>query len=100
MSGSFRFANYELDLAAYALRRGGQPVKLEKIPMEVLILLVQRAGELLQRSEIQTALWGADVFVDRDAAINTAIRKIRHVLHDDAARPRLWRRLSAKATDS
>lgn len=88
MSGSVRFADYELNLAAYALRRAGQPVKLEKMPMEVLILLVQRAGALLQRSEIQAALWGADVFVDRDAAINTAIRKIRHALGDDAARPR------------
>lgn len=88
MSGSLRFADYELDLPAYALRRAGQPVKLEKLPMEVLILLVQRAGALLPRSEIQAALWGADVFVDRNAAINTAIRKIRHALGDDAARPR------------
>ena len=88
MSGSFRFANCELDLAGYVLRRAGRPVKLEKMPMEVLILLVQRPGALLPRSEIQAALWGADVFVDRDAAVNTAIRKIRHALRDDAARPR------------
>ena len=88
MSRSLRFGDYELDLAAYALRRAGQPVKLEKIPMEVLILLAQRAGALLSRSELQAALWGAHVFVDRDAAINTAIRKIRQALGDDAARPR------------
>lgn len=88
MSGSFRFADYELDLAAYGLRRRGQPVKLEKIPMELLILLVQRAGTLLPRSDIQAALWAGDVFVDHDAAINTAIRKIRQALGDDAATPR------------
>lgn len=88
MSGSLRFADCELDLAAYALRRAGKAVKLEKMPMEVLILLVQRAGALLPRSEIQAALWGPDVFVERDAAINTAIRKIRRALGDDPARPR------------
>lgn len=88
MSESFRFAGYELDLTAYALRRAGQTVKLEKLPMEVLSLLVQRAGALVARSEIEAALWGTTVFVDRDAAINTAIRKIRHALRDDAARPR------------
>jgi DNA-binding winged helix-turn-helix (wHTH) protein len=88
MTRPLRFADYELDLAAYALRRGGKLVKLEKIPMELLILLVQRPGALLARAELQEALWAPDVFVDRDAAINTAIRKIRHALRDDAARPR------------
>lgn len=88
MSRSLRFAEFELDLAAYALRRGGEPVKLEKLPMEVLILLVQRAGALLERVEIQAVVWGPDVFVDHGAAINTAIRKIRQALGDDAATPR------------
>lgn len=88
MSGTFHFAQFELDLAAYALRVRGKSVKLEKIPMEVLILLVQRAGTLVQRSEIQAALWGTEVFVEHDAAINTAVRKIRQALGDDAEAPR------------
>jgi len=87
MSGSFRFGEFELDVAAYVLRRAGERIKLEKIPMEVLVLLVQKAGVLVNRAEIQAALWGADVFVDHDAAINTAIRKIRRALGDDAERP-------------
>lgn len=86
---AFRFAEFELDVAAYALRHRGESVKLERIPMEVLILLVERAGTLVERSEIQTQLWGAEIFVEHDAAINTAIRKIRHALGDDAARPQL-----------
>lgn len=85
----FRFAGFELDVAAYALRHRGGSVKLERIPMEVLILLVDRAGTLVERSDIKTQLWGADVFVEHDAAINTAIRKIRHALGDDAAKPQL-----------
>ncbi|MCA1560073.1 MAG: FHA domain-containing protein [Acidobacteria bacterium] len=88
MSGSFRFGEFELDVAAYALRRAGQRIKLEKIPMEVLVLLVRKAGILVNRTEIQAALWGSDVFVDQDAAINTAIRKIRRALADDAEHPR------------
>src|SRR4051794_26583395 len=88
MVGSFRFGEFELDVAAYVLRRAGQRIKLEKIPMEVLILLVQKAGVLLNRTEIQAALWGSDVFVDQDAAINTATRKIRRALGDDAEHPR------------
>jgi tetratricopeptide (TPR) repeat protein len=56
--------------------------------MEVLVLLVQKAGDLVSRTEIQAALWGSDVFVDQDAAINTAIRKIRRALCDDAEHPR------------
>jgi DNA-binding winged helix-turn-helix (wHTH) protein len=88
MPGSFRFGEFELDVAAYALRRAGQRIKLEKIPMEVLVLLVRRAGTLVNRTEIQAALWGSDVFVDQDSAINTAIRKIRRALADDAEHPR------------
>ena len=88
MSGSFRFGEFELDVAAYVLRRAGERIKLEKIPMEVLVLLVQKAGVLVNRTEIQAAVWGSDVFVDQDAAINTAIRKIRRALGDDAEHPR------------
>src|SRR3990170_7911815 len=88
MSGGFRFGEFELDVAAYALRREGQRIKLEKIPMEVLILLARRAGILVNRAEVQAALWGSDVFVDQDAAVNTAVRKIRRALGDDAEHPR------------
>jgi DNA-binding winged helix-turn-helix (wHTH) protein len=83
----FQFAQFELDVPAYALRRAGKTVRLEKIPMELLILLVQRAGTLVERSEIRMQLWGSDVFVEHDAAINTAIRKIRHALGDEPAAP-------------
>lgn len=88
MAGCIKFAEFELDLAAYVLRRPHGPLRLEKLPMEVLILLVQRAGTLVQRSEIQAMLWRPDVYVEHDSAINTAIRKIRRTLGDDAENPR------------
>jgi TolB-like protein/DNA-binding winged helix-turn-helix (wHTH) protein/Tfp pilus assembly protein PilF len=83
----FQFADFELDLARYELRHAGSPVKLEKIPMELLILLIRRKGELVSREEIIEKLWGQDVFVDTEQGINTAIRKIRQALHDDPEEP-------------
>jgi DNA-binding winged helix-turn-helix (wHTH) protein len=88
MSGRFRFGDFEVNVAAFTLRRGRTPVRLEKIPMEVLILLLEHAGTLVARDSMHAALWGSDVFLDRDAAINTAMRKIRKALADDADRPR------------
>src|SRR5438105_949663 len=88
MAGRFQLGDFELDVSAFTRRRHGTPVRLEKIPMEVLVLLVERAGTLVARDSIHAALWGSDVFVDRDAAINTAMRKIRKALGDDADRPR------------
>lgn len=77
----------ELDLARYELRRGGRVERLEKLPMELLILLVERRGRLVTRGEILERLWGNDVFVDADAAINTAVRKVRRALGDDPDTP-------------
>jgi DNA-binding winged helix-turn-helix (wHTH) protein len=88
VAGRFRFGEFELDVAAFTLRREGTPVRLEKIPMEVLVLLVEHAGTLVARDSIHAALWGSDVFLDRDAAINTAMRKIRKALGEDADRLR------------
>jgi DNA-binding winged helix-turn-helix (wHTH) protein len=88
MGGMLRFGPFELDVAAYELRRDGKRVHLENRPMDVLVLLAQRAGTLIDRKTIQAAIGEADVFLDWDAAINTAVRKIRRALGDDAGQPR------------
>jgi DNA-binding winged helix-turn-helix (wHTH) protein len=88
VSDTFTFGAFELDVAAFSLRRAGERLKLEKIPMEVLILLVSRRGTLVGRTEITESLWDPCVFVEHDSAINTAIRKIRQALDDDADMPR------------
>src|SRR6185436_8993469 len=80
--------DFELDLARYELRRDGRVERLEKLPMELLILLAERRGQLVTRAEILERLWGKDVFVDADAAINTAVRKVRRALGDDPDAPR------------
>jgi DNA-binding winged helix-turn-helix (wHTH) protein/Tfp pilus assembly protein PilF len=83
-----RFEDFELDLRSYQVRRSGRTLRLERIPMEVLFLLVERRGQLVTREEIVEKLWGKNVFLDTDNAINTAIRKIRQVLKDDPEQPR------------
>ena len=83
-----RFDEFELDPRVYQLRRSGRTLKLERIPMEVLFLLMERRGQVVTREEIIEKLWGKDVFLDTDNAINTAIRKIRQVLKDDPEQPR------------
>ncbi len=84
---TFRFRDFVLDVAAYELRRNGRPVRLERQPMDLLILLVGRRGQLVSRSEIVGALWGKDVFVDVENGVNTAIRKLRQALRDSPEAP-------------
>jgi TolB-like protein/DNA-binding winged helix-turn-helix (wHTH) protein/Flp pilus assembly protein TadD len=80
--------DFELDPRAYELRRAGRPLKLERIPMELLLLLVEQRGLLVTREQIIGKIWGKDVFLDADTSINSAVRKIRQVLKDDPDRPR------------
>ena len=87
-SDVIRFGDdFELDRRAYELRRSGRSLKLARIPMEMLLLLVQRKGQLVTREEIIDQIWGKDVFLDTDSSINAAIRKIRQVLQDDPGDP-------------
>ncbi len=84
-----QFDEFHLDLARYQLRRGDRVIKLEKNPMELLILLAQNQGRLVTREEIIQRLWGDSVFVDTRHGINTAVHKLRTGLKDDAERPKI-----------
>src|SRR5271169_627318 len=97
MPDRFRFGDdFELDLRAYDLRSGGIPLKLNPIPMELLLLLVERRGELVTRDQIVERIWGKGVFLDTDNSINGAVSKIRQVLRDDAERPRFVQTVTGK----
>jgi DNA-binding winged helix-turn-helix (wHTH) protein/tetratricopeptide (TPR) repeat protein len=91
-----RFAEFELDRSAYQLRRKGRPVSLERIPLDLLFLLAERRGTLVTRQEILERIWGKEVFLDVDSAVNTAVRKIRRALRDDADAPRFIETVPAK----
>jgi TolB-like protein/DNA-binding winged helix-turn-helix (wHTH) protein len=82
-----RFGDFELDVAAYQLRRKGHPVKIGRQPMDLLILLVEHPGQLVPRAAIVERLWGQNVFVDVEVGVNTAISKIRQALRDSPEAP-------------
>lgn len=91
-----QFDEFSLDCDRYELLRSGRPLKLERIPMELLILLANRNGNLVTRQEIIERLWGKDVFLDTEHGINTAIPKIRLVLKDDPEKPRFIQTVTGK----
>jgi DNA-binding winged helix-turn-helix (wHTH) protein len=77
-----RFGEFTLDFGCFQLFCRDSAVKLEGRPLQLLMLLVERAGHLVTREEIADALWGRDVFVDVEQGINTAVRKVRIALDD------------------
>ena len=88
---SIRFENFELDIESCELRRSGKRLKLERIPMELLILLLQNPGKLLRRETIEQKLWGENGLLETEHSINTAINKLRATLRDDSRDPHFIR---------
>jgi TolB-like protein/DNA-binding winged helix-turn-helix (wHTH) protein len=87
----FRFDEFELDAESSELRRSGHHVKLERIPMQLLILLLENPGRVVSREAIVERLWGANVFVESEHSINTAVNKLRAILRDDSRNPHFIR---------
>jgi DNA-binding winged helix-turn-helix (wHTH) protein len=85
---SWYFEDFELDPSSYRLRRDGEAVRLERIPFELLCLLIEQRGRVVTREEILERVWGKGVFIDGENSINSAVRKIRRALNDDAEAPR------------
>ena len=86
-----RFGQFELDFGRFQLARDGAPIRLEGLPMQLLMLLIENQHAVVTREQIATQLWGKDFFVDIEQGINTAIRKIRIALNDDFVQPRFVR---------
>lgn len=82
-----RFDDFEMDFGRFQLFRKGEPVRLEGLPLQLLMFLIENQRQLVTREQIAEALWGKDVFVDVEQGINTAIRKIRMALEDDSIQP-------------
>jgi DNA-binding winged helix-turn-helix (wHTH) protein/Tol biopolymer transport system component len=85
---SIRFGDFELDLQTGVLRKNGTRIRCQEQPLQVLAALAERPGELVTREELRRRVWPQDTFVDFDHALNTAIKKIRAALNDDADSPR------------
>jgi TolB-like protein/DNA-binding winged helix-turn-helix (wHTH) protein/Tfp pilus assembly protein PilF len=82
-----RFDDFEVDRRTSELHKAGVKLKLSGQPLQLLIILLERPGEMVTREELQKRLW-PDTFVDLDHNLNTAVNKIREVLGDSAEHPR------------
>ena len=82
------FGSFEVDTAAGELRRQGLKIRLQEQPFRLLVLLLERAGDVVTREEVREQLWPADTYVDFDHSLNTAVRKLREALGDSAEAPR------------
>jgi DNA-binding winged helix-turn-helix (wHTH) protein len=84
----FRFASFEADRDRYQLRHRGRRVKVERIPLELLFLLLEHHGKVVTREQIMERLWGSNQLLDAERSTNTAIRKVRRALKDHPRHPR------------
>jgi DNA-binding winged helix-turn-helix (wHTH) protein len=87
-NAAFRFGAFELDRSSGELRKHGIRIKLQEQPFQILILLLERPGEIISRQEIRSKLWPSDTFVDFEGSISSAVWKLREALNDSSGTPR------------
>jgi DNA-binding winged helix-turn-helix (wHTH) protein len=92
----YRFGVFEADAALGELRRKGVRIKLNAQPFQMLLILLERPGELLTREEISRALWPDGTFVDYEHGVNSAVNRIREALGDTAGNPRFVETLARR----
>jgi DNA-binding winged helix-turn-helix (wHTH) protein len=85
---SIRFGPFELKPLTGELCKDGVRLKISGQPLEILLILIVRAGEVVARDELRDSLWSRDTFVDFEHSLNTAIKRLRVALDDDVTSPR------------
>ncbi len=83
-----RFGAFELDVPGRQLRKHGMKIRLGGQPLQILVLLLERPGDVVTRDEVRQKLWSADTSVDFDVGLSSAVRKLRDALRDSAENPR------------
>jgi TolB-like protein/DNA-binding winged helix-turn-helix (wHTH) protein/Flp pilus assembly protein TadD len=85
---TLRFGLFELDLRSGELWKQGRKIRLEGQPVQILICLLERSGELVTREELRGKLWPADTYVNFEHGLNAAVKRLRRALNDSADNPR------------
>src|SRR5580704_5836705 len=83
----YRFGPFDLDPNEGTLSRNGVRVRLQDLPYRLLLMLVERPGEIVTREEVRQRLWPENTFVEFDNSLGVAIRKVRESLNDNAEAP-------------
>ncbi len=84
----FQFGPFEVDVRARVLRKTGIKIRLQEQPFQVLVALLEAKGDIVSREDLRERLWPRGTFVEFDRGLNTAVKKIRAALCDDAVLPR------------
>src|SRR5262245_16281086 len=92
----YRFGVFEVDGRAGEVRKQGRPLKLRGRPIDILLLLLARRGDVVTRDELRGQLWPVDTFVDFDHGLNSAMNRLRDGLGDSAENPRFIETLPKK----
>jgi len=92
----FRFGVFEVDATSGELRKSGVRLRLQDQPFQVLLVLLERPGEVVTREELRQKLWPEGTFVDFDHSLNSTVNKLREVLGDSAANPRFIETLARR----
>jgi DNA-binding winged helix-turn-helix (wHTH) protein len=82
-----RFGEFQLDLQREELWRNGERVRLQGKVYQTLLILLNRAGDVVTREEVRRHLWPENPQVNFDANVNTSMNKLRQALGDTPESP-------------
>ena len=83
----YRFGPFEADTSSGELVKLGKRIRLQEQPFRLLIILIEHAGEVVSKAEIQKRIWDGNTYVDFDSSLRVAVGKLREALGDDAGSP-------------
>src|SRR5579859_2364901 len=92
----YRFGVFEADASTGELRKQGIRIRINSQPFQVLLMLLDRPGEVLTREEISKTLWSDGTYVDYEHGVNSAVNRLRDALGDSAGSPRFVETLARR----
>ena len=92
----YSFESFEVSSLANTLYKGGEPVRIQYLPLQLLLTLLERAGQMVTKEELRDRLWGTDTFVEVDQNLYVIVSKLRELLDDTARQPRFIQTVSGR----
>jgi len=96
MYDAYLFDSFEVSVRQRTVRVGGDPVKIQELPFQMLLILLERPGEIVTKQELAKQLWGLETFVEVDKSLYVMVGKLRDALGDDATQPRFIKTVSGQ----
>ncbi|MGA2988330.1 MAG: winged helix-turn-helix domain-containing protein, partial [Terriglobia bacterium] len=93
---AYRFDCFEVSLKQGTLLQRGKRVRVQDLPFKMLVILLEKSGELVTKEELAERLWGQEIFTEIDQSLYVMAGKLRQVLGDDASQPHFIRTVSGK----